>query len=102
MQWLRLFSKMAFIGNLFFLVCLCLQFKNFISNHTVLSTVITIGYILSPFVLSPVVVAGYGIRLLRQQPLNTLVPRWLVWSNFIFFVLQIIFVIIYLHDTSYY
>jgi len=93
MRWLSLLSRVAFICNLFFVLCLILQWKLFISNAGLVSTTIILGYLLAPFVANPLVNIAYLSVLLQRKPVTAFVPKWLAVANFIFLLLQIFFVL---------
>jgi hypothetical protein len=98
MRWLSLLSRVAFICNLAFLLSVLMQWKPFVSNQALLSTIVVTGYILGPLVFSPVVNILYAVLLYKKRPLHALVPLWLVWVNFIFLIVQLLFVLFFLHD----
>jgi hypothetical protein len=98
MRWLSLLSRVAFICNLAFLLCMLLQWKPFLSDSALLSNIVITGYVLAPFVFSPVVNVLYIITLFRKKPLTSWVPSWLIWINFIFLIVQFLFVLFFLHD----
>lgn len=90
-------SRVALICNVFFLVAASLQWKDYIGNSTVVSTIVITGYFLAVFLFSPLVNILYAIRTARRRDLFLLVPRWLVWTNFLFLVLQVIFIVFFLN-----
>jgi len=98
MRWLSFLSRVAFICNLAFVLSLLLQWKPFISNEALLSTIVVIGYFLAPLVFNPVVNIIYLIFLIRRNPLQASLPRWLVMANFGFLLVQLFFVLFFLHD----
>lgn len=102
MRWLLFLSRVAFICNVCFLLSALLQWKAFIPDQTVVSTIVIAGYFLAVFLLSPLVNVLYGAQALLKKNLFGLVPRWLVIVNFLFFVLQIVFITFYLNDTFHY
>ena len=102
MRWLLFLSRVAFILNLLFLVSALLQWRQFIADKAVVSTIVIGGYFLAVFVFSPLVNIMYGAQVLLKKNLFQVVPRWLVISNFLFFVLQIVFITFYLNDTFHY
>jgi hypothetical protein len=99
MRWCRYLSQVAFVCNLAFLVCVLLQWKSVLPNNAVLSTVVILGYVLAPFVFNPAVTILYAVLLARRKPLAFYVPVWLALVNFIFLVLQLLFILFFLHDT---
>ncbi|RYZ00510.1 MAG: hypothetical protein EOO11_01255 [Chitinophagaceae bacterium] len=80
-------SRVAFVCNVFFLLALLVKMGLPLGPPEVLSTIVIIGYVLVA-VLSPVLILGYGVLLLRRR-LFARMPRWLVVANFIFFLLQL-------------
>lgn len=99
MRWCRFLSQVAFICNLCFLICVLLQWKPVLANNALLSTVVITGYFLAPFVFNPVVNLLYAAIHIRKKPMNLFVPKWLALANFIFLLVQIVFVLFFLHDT---
>lgn len=102
MRWLLFLSRVAFVCNLFFLLSALLQWKAFISDQSVVSTIVIAGYFLAVFLFSPLVNVLYGAQAILKKNLFQVVPRWLVLTNFLFFVLQIVFITFYLNDTFHY
>ena len=98
MRWISFLSRVAFICNVAFLFCVLLQWKGTASNNALVSTLIIIGYILAPFVFSPVVNLLYAVALVQKKPLALLLPRWLIVVNFSFLLVQLIFVLFFLYD----
>jgi hypothetical protein len=102
MRWLLFFSRVALICNFFFLLSALLQWNNFIEYRSLVSTIVIMGYFMAVFVFNPLVTIFYAIQLLRKKNLFAVIPRWLVRINFIFLILQIIFVAFFINDTFYY
>jgi hypothetical protein len=98
MRWCHFFSRVAFICNLFFLVSVLLQWRLFFTNPAALSTVLIAGFLLAPFLFNPLVNLVYLALLIRRKPLAIYVPQWLARTNFIFLLLQFLFVLFFLHD----
>ena len=101
MRFIPFLSRVAFLCNLFFLLSFVLQWKPLVVNQTASSTIIITGYLLAPFFFSPVVNVLYAVLLLRKMPLPARVPLWLATTNFIFLLLQLIFVLFFLYDPFY-
>src|SRR5688572_27995005 len=95
-------SRIALICNFFFLVAASLQWKDYIGNSMVVSTIVVIGYFLAVFLFSPLVNALYLIRSIWKKDLLVQVPLWLVVCNFLFLLLQIIFIVFFLNDSFHY
>lgn len=87
MRWLVVLSKVAFICNLFFLLCLSILFThNFISNRALQAFIIILGFVLS-FVVNTIVNITEIILAAKRRP--SPVALWLRAFNFIIFSLQI-------------
>ncbi len=102
MRWLLHLSRIAFVCNIFFLLSALLQSTSLIDNQAIVSTIVIAGYFMAIFLFSPLVNFLYGAHWVLRKNLFAMVPRWLVWSNFAFLLLQILFIIFYLNDTFYY
>ena len=102
MRWLLFLSRVAFICNLFFLLSALLQWKDFIGSHTIVSTIVVIGYFLSVFIFSPLINLLYAGQAIIKKNLFNVVPKWLVIVNFIFLLIQLLFILFFLNDTFYY
>ena len=89
------------VCNLFFVAAALLQWKDYIGNQHMVSTVVIIGYFLAVFLFSPLVNILYAIRL-RRAGLFAMVPRWLVVSNFLFLLVQIFFIVFFLNGFFHY
>ena len=99
MRWLSFLSRVAFIGNLFFLLTLLLRWKNFIRDEATTSFIIILGYTLTVFVINPITNLLYFATLAIRKKLFDVVPKWLVIANFIFLLLQLVFLLYILNDT---
>jgi len=97
--WLTFLSRVAFLCNLFFLATVILHFRNYVTDQAAVSTIVIIGYFLSLFLFNPLVNITYLILLIRKKKLFAVVPAWLVIANFIFLLLQLLY-ILYLNDTQ--
>lgn len=101
MRWLSLLSRVAFICNLAFLTCLLVQWQGNFFESELVSTLIITGFILAPFIFSPLVSVLYVVALVRNKTLLQTVPRWLRIINFTFLVVETLFVLFFLHDPFY-
>lgn len=99
MRWLLFLSRVAFICNLFFIVSAALQYKNLELNQQVVSTILILGYFLAVFIFNPLANLFYFVTLFTRRRLFSIVPSWLVMANFIFLLLQALFIIFFLNDT---
>ena len=85
MKGLLFLSRLAFICNLLFLICLVLRWKgDFIGVEDIKNTVGILGWFMAPFV-NLVVNAWYGIRLFRKEK----IPYGLAAANFLFLLVQL-------------
>ena len=92
MQKLLFFSRVALICNICFLVTALLRFVPFLDNGALSSTLIITGSVLA-ILINSLLVLLYIILLITRRPIKNYVPAWLVITNFLIFVLQIIFLI---------
>ena len=92
MQKLLFFSRVALICNICFLVTILLRFMPFLDNGAVSSTLIISGSVLS-IIINSLLVLTYILLTVIRRPLRHYVPGWLVITNFLIFVLQVIFLI---------
>src|SRR5215212_12223997 len=101
MRWLSFLSRVAFVCNLFFLFTVALHFSSFLQDQVIVSTIVIIGYVLSVFIFNPLSnVINLAVLLFRRK-LFDVVPAWLVISNFIFLILQILYIILFLNGKPY-
>jgi hypothetical protein len=95
---LRFLFRLAFICNIFFIVCMILlyshadqyMFQALIELSVILGWIAPIINLIN-FILALVLIS----RIRKKQ-----IPRWLLYTNIICFILQIYFFFI-LHDTPY-
>lgn len=100
MRWILFLSRLAFICNIIFVFSVLLLWKDFLQAQAIISTVIIIGYFLAVFIFNPIVNISYLFVFFKRKKLFDYIPRWLVFGNFLFLILQIIF-ILFLNDTFY-
>ena len=87
MKGLLFLSRLAFLCNLLFLVCLVMQrTEDLIAQPDTKNTIIILGWFLAPFINFGANM-GYLIRIINKKPLN--IPIWLVVLNLLFLLLQI-------------
>jgi hypothetical protein len=98
MRSLPFLSRIAFVCNLFFILSLLLQWKYIALPQSLTSTILITGLLLAPLLFNPLVNIFYLLMLLQRKFQNGLVPKWLAATNFIFLLLQILFVLFFLHD----
>lgn len=92
MRWLLFLSRLAFICNLFFLLSASLQVYDWAQNSEVNSTILIIGYFLA-LLLNPLTNLFYLVAAMLRKKLTDAVPLWLIISNIIFLVIQLLFII---------
>jgi hypothetical protein len=90
MRWLLFLSRLAFICGLFLLISVSLQFRNWVQEEVVTSTIFIIGYFLG-IIFIPVVNMCYLAVLIMRKNLSP-VPLWLSLSNLLFLFLQLFFI----------
>lgn len=94
-------SRVALIFNLFFSVVVLLHFVPVLEEQVVISSIVLIGYALSVFFFTPLISLIYIVSFLLRKELFKVVPKWLVVTNFIFFILQIIYITLFLNGAFY-
>ncbi|HUQ97351.1 MAG TPA: hypothetical protein VM010_06775 [Chitinophagaceae bacterium] len=99
MRWPFFLARVAFICNLFFAATVVLQWKLLISNQVVLSTIVIAGFFLAPFIFNPATNLVNLALLFQKKMRPGLVPNWLAVVNFIFLLVQLFFVLFFLHDS---
>ncbi len=99
MGWLQFLSRLAFICGLFFLLSISLRIWDWISEETIVSTIITIGYFIG-MVVVPLTCLIYLVMMLSRVKLRTYVAGWLIIANFLF-LFALLFYIFYLDDPYY-
>lgn len=92
MRKLLFFSRVAFICNTCFLITLLLHYIPHLSNNGISSTFIIMGRLLS-LAITSVLIIIYIVLLITSPKLLKQVPAWLVLTNFLFFVAQVIFLV---------
>lgn len=93
MRQLLFLLKVAFICNVLFLVTITLHFIRIHEHSDLLSTIITTGLIIAPFINA--VLIGWIIYLfIFQYKKTTMLPRWLCVGNTICCLLQLIYIIL--------
>ncbi len=84
MKGLLFLSRLAFLCNLLFVICLVLRYQgDFIRQDDIKSLVGILGWFMAPWVNLAVNI-GYGIRLIRKQ----VVPLALAVVNGLFLLVQ--------------
>lgn len=92
MQKLLFLSRVALICNICFLVTILLQYIPFLSNGAVSSTLIITGSVLAG-IINIIVTALVIFLLVTRRPVSNYVPSWLLITNLLIFVVQILFLV---------
>lgn len=86
MSGLSFFSRLAFICNLLFVVCLAIQrTHDFIGRQEVSGIIVVLGWFIAPF-LNLAVNIWCGILLIKRK--QVVLPVWLTIANLSFLLLQ--------------
>jgi hypothetical protein len=86
MRWLLFAARVAFICNLFFLLCLVIQFTKLALPQSVSGFVIVVGMILS-FIVNAFLFITQVIFLIRG--ISLAMPKWLLTFNLLCLIIQI-------------
>src|SRR5688572_7086076 len=98
MRWLLFLSRVAFICNLFSLLTLLILWKNFVHQQAIVGTIAILGYVLA-IVFNHIVNLIYGSLLLAKRTALALILNWLIFANFLFLLLQVLY--IYLQNDTF-
>jgi hypothetical protein len=101
MKALRFLSRVAIICNFFFILTVALHFNSFLEEQAIVSTVVIIGYALAVFVFTPLVIILYFAFIIFRKKLFDVVPKWMVITNFVFLLLQILYILLFLNGSFY-
>jgi hypothetical protein len=88
-MWLRLLSRIAFICNGCFFIALLIQWMPHPPEGELISVIIILGYVVATL-LNAAVNICYALLLFSPKPLRAIVPPWLIITNFLFLVPQLI------------
>ncbi len=87
MKGLLFLSRLAFICNILFGVCVLIQrVPNFINNASIVSTIGVLGWFLAPFLNLAVNIVYVFLLISKKQGL---LPGWLMLTNLLFLLAQI-------------
>lgn len=88
---LRILFRLAFICNIFFLVCLLLRYTHFdkIIPQPLIEFSAILGWFFSPVINFIVLVIAFIIVLKKSRPV--FVPLWLIAANVIFFIAELFY-----------
>lgn len=91
MRLLQFLSRLALVCNLFFVIGVSLQLTKWFRNQDAEATVLIIGFFLAALV-NPVANLCYAGVWIGNRPALASVPLWLRIANFIFLLLQILYI----------
>jgi hypothetical protein len=89
MRLLRFLSRLAFICNICFLLVSLLRYVPAPPDNALVSDIIVLGYF-GPIAVNLFVNVIVVLLFLLRRVWASGVPRWLLITNFVFFVLQIL------------
>lgn len=98
MRWVLFLSRLAFVCNVFFLLAVSLQLAQWFQNQDAEALIIIIGYFLAALI-NPVANLCYLYMLVGNRRRLQTVPVWLIVSNAVFLILQLLY-LIYLNGTQ--
>ena len=91
MRTLLFLSRLAFSCNLFFLLTVLLQWRNFIGDPGMVSTIVIIGYV-GAFLYNPVVNLAYLVIFALKRSLLHPHPKWLIGANILLLFIQLVYI----------
>jgi hypothetical protein len=91
MQWLRFCSRLAFICNTCFLLAIFIRHSPFPQGNSLISLIIILGYPFA-FFFNALLNICYLFFLVFKKNLLTGIPRWLMFVNFLFLILEMVIV----------
>lgn len=92
-QYHGLIARIAFIGNIFFGVCILLQRSASGYEAAMVSLVAILGLGIGMLLANPLSNILNGLHLFRKRSLPVAVPLWLALVNLLFLLLQIFYII---------
>jgi hypothetical protein len=91
MRWLLFLLRVAFLCNLFFIVCVILRYKNVIDDQSLRGFIVVVGWLIAPVVTVTVNVILLSSYILKRIPLD-FIPKWLIVVNIIMQLAQLIII----------
>lgn len=91
MGFVRFLSRVAFLCNCCFLLVLAMLFKRELPQGGMLSLLLILGFLLAVF-FNAVVNLCYLVLLLLRHPVHVRIPVWLMVTNFLCLIPQIVFI----------
>ena len=92
MYLLRILLRVAFICNICFLLTMVILWLPRPLQGEIVSLIIILGCVLA-VIVNGVTSLWLGVLFFTRNKLPILFPRWLMTTNFIFFALQLIFIL---------
>jgi hypothetical protein len=92
MRLIRFLSQFAFICNLCFVFAFAIQRIPDPPGSGLIPTIVILGDVVS-LIVNLIVNACYAGLLLRRIPFRNILPVWLIIANFLFLILQLIFIL---------
>jgi hypothetical protein len=83
--------RVAFLCNLFFIVCVILRYKNVIDDQSLKGFIVVVGWLIAPVVTVTVNVILLSSYILKRIPLD-FIPKWLIVVNIIMQLAQLIII----------
>jgi hypothetical protein len=98
MRLIHFLSRVAFICNICFLLASFTQWLPALPDNALLSDIIVLGYLVS-LVVNLIVNLTMSVLFLAGRLRETGIPVWLLIINFVFFIVQLVLLIVNRHLT---
>lgn len=92
MKWLSFLSKLAFICNICFLFCFLLRYSNLQLDEELNGLLIIIGWFMA-IIVSLFYFLLTFIAIARRRHAKADIPAWLIITNFVFMVVELIYLV---------
>ncbi len=92
MHLLRILVRVAFICNICFILAMAMLWLPGPKEGAIYSLIIILGYVMA-IILNGVTTVWFAILFFTQDRLPAIFQPWLLISNFVIFVLQLIFIL---------
>lgn len=80
MRWLLFLSRLGIICGLFFLLSLSLLVKEWTTDQSLVSTIITIGFFMG-LIIVPITLLCYLFLWMAGKKPGTVIPKWIIIGN---------------------
>ncbi len=87
MRWLYFMSRLAFVSNIAFILCLVLRYRTFMEEKDLVATLLILGWLM-PLGLNAIVNTTHSILFVAGKRELSPVPQWLITTNALFFIVQ--------------